>query len=438
MDRRELDSVWVDSNNPTRRNSIETLSGTMHPPAIVIADVEPHVNAKMPKPETLSQTYEKRQLDVDPEAGDDTFEKPTKVSLRQRLRHFTWAWFTLPMSSGGISLLIHVQPYQFTGLRTIGMVVYAINIAIFALTCLAMLARFILYPDTIIKSVKHHREGFMFPTFFLAIATLITSTQRYAMPVDDTKWIWATQTIFWAYVLVTLILAIAQYIYLFAVHGFNLQTMMPGWILPIFPIMLTGTVSTVILETQHNIDSLPFIVAGLTCQGLGFMVSMMMYAHMVGRLMQSGLPNREHRTGLFMCVGPPAFTALALIGMANRLPQSIDGLVIDVATIRAAALMAAVFLWALSFWWFFIAAVSVVMSPPEFFHLGWWPLVFPNTGFTLATISIGTEFHSAGILWFSTAMSILVIITFCVVFCFNVRAVLVRDIMYPGKDEDAD
>ncbi|CAM1505880.1 Fc.00g115170.m01.CDS01 [Cosmosporella sp. VM-42] len=441
MDRREADSLWVDSNVSTRRNSTVSLSATLQAPLNTNSDSED--NLKNTKPQVLASMtpiIEKRNTIVDPESGlEDNDEKLQRITLRQRLSHFTWAWFTLPMSCGGIALLIHVQPHQFQGLRTIGMVVYAINVVIFTLCCLAMLLRFLLDPSMALKSVTHPREGFFFPTFFLAIATLITSTQRYAIPKDDSSFIWATQTVFWAYLIFTLILAVAQYIFLFAAHSFGLQTMMPSWILPIFPVMLTGTVSSVILETQHNIDSLPLIVAGLTCQGLGFSVAMMMYAHMVGRLMQSGLPNREHRTGLFMCVGPPAFTALALIGMANRLPDaisSVDKLVIDVATIRAVALMAAVFLWALSLWWFLIAAVAVAMSPPEYFHLGWWPLVFPNTGFTLATISIGNEFQNEGILWFATAMSIAIIATFCIVLYFNVRAVFVKDIMYPGKDED--
>lgn len=440
MDRRDLEIVWLDSNNPTRRNSVESIPPTLLPPSNTQPQDEP--KATPTKPEIITSTQEKKSLKADLESGCDVDHvKQIHVSLRQRLQHFTWAWFTLPMSSGGISLLIHVQPYQFSGLRTIGTVVYALNIVIFALVCLAMIVRFTLNPRTIIKSVIHPREGFFFPTFFLAIATLITSTQRYAMPENDTKWIWATQTIFWAYTITTFVLAVAQYMYLFAGQSFGVQTMMPTWLLPVFPVMLTGTVSSVILETQHNINPLPLIVAGLTCQGLGFCVSMMMYAHMVGRLMESGLPNREHRTGLFMCVGPPAFTALALIGLANQLPETISGidkLPIDVNTIRAVALMSAVFLWTLSLWWFLIAAIAVAMSPPEYFHLGWWPLVFPNTGFTLATISIGNEFQNAGILWFAASMSIVVIVTFCIVFYFNIRAVIVRDIMYPGKDEDAD
>ena len=438
MDRRDLEIVWVDSNNPTRRNSIESISPTIRPST---RDTQDEPKAVVTKPNAIAPIQEKDFVNKsDPEHGTEaTDEQQLPLSLRQRLQHFTWAWFTLPMSSGGISLLLHVQPYQFNGLRTIGTVVYAINLVIFTLVCLTMICRFIFHPSTIMKSITHPREGFFFPTFFLAIATLITSTQRYAIPKDDPKFIWATQTIFWAYTVVTFVLAVGQYVYLFAGQSFSVQTMMPVWLLPIFPVMLTGTVSSVILETQHNINPLPLIVAGLTGQGLGFCVSMMMYAHMIGRLMQSGLPNREHRPGLFMNVGPPAFTALALVGLANRLPDtisSIDKLPIDVNTIRAVALMCAIFIWTLSLWWFLIAAISVAMSPPEYFHLGWWAMVFPNTGFTLATISIGKEFQNSGILWFATSMSIMVITTFLIVLFFNIRAVFVRDIMYPGKDED--
>ncbi|RGP71370.1 hypothetical protein FLONG3_7154 [Fusarium longipes] len=304
-----------------------------------------------------------------------------------------------------------------------------------------MILRFSFNSGDLTRSITHHREGFFLPTFFLAIASLITSTQRYVIPKDDASYAWATQAIFWIYVVVTFILAIWQYSFLFAGHSFSLQAMMPGWLLPIFPVMLAGTVATVVLETQTHLNPLPIIFAGLTCQGLGFCVSMMMYAHMIGRLMQSGLPNREHRTALFMNVGPPSFTALALIGMAKAWPRTISGiddLALNVETVRTVALLCAVFLWALSVWWFFIAAVAVISSPPKFFHLGWWPLVFPNTGFTLATISIGNEFKSEGLLWTGSAMTIILVITFLVVVSFNIRAVFVRDIMYPGKDEDAD
>ncbi|KOS22863.1 Malic acid transport protein [Escovopsis weberi] len=340
------------------------------------------------------------------------------------------------MSTGGLALLIRAQPHQFPGLHTIGLVVYSFNIIFFAMISLAMLCRFFFHPGSMARSITHPREGFFLPTFFLSIATLITGTERYAIPANDSTLKWAIQMAFWIYMILTAVLSIGQYSYVFAAHSFGLQTMMPTWILPIFPIMLSGTIASVIADTQPEIRALPIVVAGLTCQGLGLSVAVLMYAHMIGRLMQSGLPNREHRPGLFMCVGPPAFTALALIGMAKAVPQS--SVLIDAKIIRLIADMCAIFLWALSLWWFGIAWVAVLSSPPKFFHLGWWAMVFPNVGFTLATISIGKELGNHPILWFGTGMSILMLLIYIFVFVNHVRAVMRQDIMYPGRDEDVE
>ncbi|KAF3070306.1 Malic acid transport protein [Trichoderma lentiforme] len=361
-----------------------------------------------------------------------------KLPIRQRLQHFTWAWYTFPMSTGGLSLLIFAQPNQFTGLKTVGLVVYIINIIIFSLITMTMTARFLLHTGELVRSLTHPREGFFFPTFFLSIATIITSTQRYAIPDDHVVLEWVIQAAFWVYVALTSVLAIGQYSYVFAAHHLSLQNFMPTLILPIFPIMLSGTIASVIAATQPEIAAMPILVAGLTCQGLGMSVAILMYAHMIGRLVQSGLPNREHRPGLFMCVGPPSFTALALIGMANGVPDSVEELAIDKSVIKVVAVLVAISLWALSFWWFGIAVVAVISSPPKYFHLGWWAMVFPNTGFTLATISIAKELISSSFQWVTTGMSVCMLVIFCFVLYNHARAVVVQDIMYPGRDENVE
>ncbi|KAL2177445.1 voltage-dependent anion channel-domain-containing protein [Thermothelomyces heterothallicus CBS 202.75] len=383
-------------------------------------------------------------------AADHSRETGTraKLPIRERLKHFTWAWYTLIMSTGGLSLLMRAQPHQFPGLFPIGLAVFVVNIVLFVLVTSAQIARFVLFPGTFARSLGHPREGFFFPTFFLSVATLITCTQRYCVPEDAAEaraaagtLLWLLRAAFWTYLVLTTCVAVGQYSYVFSAHSFGLQTMMPTWILPIFPVMLSGTVASVIAGSQPPEEAVPIAVAGLTCQGLGIAVAFMMYAHMVGRLMQSGLPDREHRTGLFMCVGPPAFTALAFVGLATGLPQDfdhdMDGFV-DAVVIETMGLVGAGFLWALSFWWFGIALLAVVQSPPEHFHLGWWASVFPNTGFVLATISIGKTYHSEGILWLSTALSVVLLLTYLFVLYNHVRAVIVQDIMYPGRDEDVE
>ena len=362
-----------------------------------------------------------------------------KLPLKTRMKHFTWAWFTLPMSTGGLSLLIFAQPHQFPGLREIGFAVYILHLVIFTLACLALTARFLVFPGTFKGSITHPREGFFVPTFFLSIATIITSTQRYALPDGEEGPLWLVKLAFWSYLAVTGLLAIGQYSMVFSMHSFGLQTMMPTWILPIFPVMLTGTIASVIAGPQPDLRAVEITVAGLTAQGLGLSVAFLMYAHMIGRLMSASLPDREHRPGLFMCVGPPAFTALAFIGMAQALPAGLDhdrDGIVDIGQIRTVAVLGGGLGWALSLWWFGIALVAVLSSPPRYFHLGWWAMVFPNTGFILATISLGNAFGSKGVLWTAAGMSLVLLATYCYVLYHHVRAFIVQDIMYPGRDED--
>lgn len=192
------------------------------------------------------------------------------------------------MSTGGLALLIYAQPHQFSGLRQIGFCVYVANIIIFTGIVVAMSSRWFLHRGTFKSSITHSREAFFVPTIFLAIATIITGTQRYAIAEENDTVAWFISSLFWIYVVASLAFAIGQYSYVFKTHDLGLHTMMPTWILPIFPIMLSGTIASVIAESQPQMNAVPIVVAGLTCQGLGISVAFMMYAHMVGRLMSRG------------------------------------------------------------------------------------------------------------------------------------------------------
>ncbi|KAJ6134266.1 hypothetical protein N7523_000588 [Penicillium sp. IBT 18751x] len=362
------------------------------------------------------------------------------LSFGQRLRHFTWAWYTLTMSTGGLALLIASQPNRFNGLDQIGLAVYIINLLMFALVCSMMAARFIIHGG-LMQSLTHDREGLFFPTFWLSIATMITGLERYFGDNPAPAFSKTLEVLFWIYCACTFSVAVFQYSYVFTSVQYRLQTMMPSWILPAFPVMLSGTIASVIAERQPDRSAIPIVTAGMTFQGLGFCISFMMYSHYIGRLMESGLPNREHRPGMFICVGPPAFTALALIGMAQGLPATFsvmgsEDTEADGRMIEILALVAGAFLWALSFWFFCIALLAVIRSPPTAFHLSWWAMVFPNTGFTLAIITLGKSFESKAINGVGSGLSICIIAMWLFVFVNHVRAVIRQDIMYPGKDED--
>lgn len=290
------------------------------------------------------------------------------LTYGERLRHFTWAWYTLTMATGGIATLISIQPHPFPGLITIGAVFFIVNLVFFFGITGTMILRFTKFPGSFKASITHEREGLFLGPFFLSIATIITGTQKYiiqAYEMDHPNRSWAVTSIavaFWAYTFVTFCLAVFQYSFLFCCHTYKLTSFMPSWLLPIFPVMLAGTIASVIAADQPVSARMPILAAGLGCQGLGFTVAILMYAHYIGRLMQVGYPGREHRGAMFIGVGPPSFTCLALIGMANALPDDFDlqgdGLV-DAKLLRTMALVVALFLWVLAMWFFMITLVAV-------------------------------------------------------------------------------
>ena len=102
-----------------------------------------------------------------------------------------------------------------------------------------------------------------------------------------------------------------------------------------------------------------------------------MYSNYIGRLMTSGLPAPNMRPGMFISVGPPAFTGLAFIGMANAalkvFPQTFVVGATDVPTaqvLKIVAVFVAIVLWTLSLFFFCISLLATLCGLRKIsFHL---------------------------------------------------------------------
>ncbi|KAF7344106.1 Malic acid transport protein [Mycena venus] len=379
--------------------------------------------------------------DSDTEVG--TEPRTDKVCFLDRLEHFTWAWFTLPMATGGLSLLLsaQIQPHTFPGLETIGKAVYIWDLFIFSAVTLCITYRFVRFPGTFTGSLTHPTESLFAATPLLSLASIIAAIARHGIPSSGEWLIVAYRMLFWIYFGVSFIAAIGLYFLLFTSPSLKINDMTPAWDLPIFPFMLSGTIAACGAGNQPPDQAVPMIVAGLTAQGLGMMISILIYANYIHRMIQYGFPRPESRAGMFIAVGPPSFTSLALIGMANDFPAiyrayfGVEATTIQI--IKVGATMMAVFIWSLSLWFFCISTLACLAVRHEMrFRLGWYAFVFPNVGFTIATISIGKMLHSAGVDWVGSIMSAVLVITYLAVGFHHVRAFVRREILWEGKDED--
>lgn len=153
-----------------------------------------------------------------------------RISFSSRLAHFTWAWFTLPMSTGGIALLLAEQPHTFHGLEAIGKVIYVFDIVLFLLLCTGITIRFVRDPKALPRSLRDPTESLFFATFWLSMPTIIGGMQVYgAASVGD--WLPVVlRVLFWAYLACTLCVSVGQYYFLFTAKALTAHSMTPSWI----------------------------------------------------------------------------------------------------------------------------------------------------------------------------------------------------------------
>lgn len=378
------------------------------------------------------------------EMGNAGLDDPLPCSWPERLRHITWAWYMITMSTGGIALLLHKTPHQFNGLATIGVLVFIFDLVLFVAISIGLLYRFVCTPSSLQNSLTHPTESLFFGTFWLSLATIISNTQVYGI---DSSRPWLTvvvRVLFWVYAALTYLTAVLQYWHLFTGRSVTLQSFTTAWIVPVFPVMLTGTIASLVAEDQPPAQAIPIIIAGTAFQGLGFIVALLMYANYIGRLMTGGFPDPDTRPAMFIAVGPPAFTGLALSGMAqgaiSKFPTHYVTGTSSVPTaevLRIVSVFISIFLWAVSAWFFSITVLCILICFRDLtFHLTWWSFIFPNTGFILATIEIGNELGSNAIAVVCSVLTVFIVFIYLLVGICHIRAIYRGEILWPGKDED--
>lgn len=404
----------------------------------------------MPEKDVEVQTLsmDDHDYDKDPEKEDHTNQN---VTLKTRLKHFTFANYAMTMSTGGVAFVLSVipAPYRFELLTGLGTAMFVVNIFLFFSVTIIMCCRFAMHPGTLSHSLTNPHEGFFFATAWLTFATMVTNTTAYGIPNSGPWLIDALRYAFWIYTILVTILAVIYYHLLFTVKALVLTNVLPGWVLPIFPAMLVGTLASAIAKTQPPEHVIVMLVAGLSYQGLGMMVAIMMYGLYFGRLLTSGLPADLSRPAMFIAVGPPAFTALALIGMAQDVVTTkifdgyttlpgINDMTLVTDFLQILALLIPIFLWVLAFWFFSIAVVAgLEAAGRNDFHLNWYAYVFPNVGFTIATIKIGERLNAPAIQLVGTGMAAVLFFFLFFIYGCHIRALVQHKICWPGKDEDA-
>lgn len=224
--------------------------------------------------------------------------------------------------------------------------------------------------------------------------------------------------------------------------------MTPIWIFPAYPLLIIGPHAGSLAPKVSDPDTaLQIILGGYIIQGIGFLVSLMIYAAFIYRLMTQKLPKESLRPGMFISVGPSGFTIAGVITMGQELPKVVPpdfmGEGNGELAGRVGMIMAnfmGLWLWGLALWFFFVsvgAHWSCARRGKMDFAMTWYSFVFPNTALTTATFAIARALNgNLAIRYVGCAMTIALIMMWMFVVVMNVRAVLIHQILWPQKQED--
>lgn len=222
--------------------------------------------------------------------------------------------------------------------------------------------------------------------------------------------------------------------------------MTPLWIFPAYPLLIISPHAGVLARTLPQKKAFDVIVGGWTLQGIGFMVSLMIYSAFIYRLMTQKLPKEASRPAMFVSVGPAGFTVAGILGMAEgvqrALPPGFMGDEILAATIiKVVAAYMSLWIWGLAIWFFFIsvgAHWSCVKHGRMMFTMTWFSYVFPNTALITSTFAVGKTFNSSAIQIVGCVLTPVLIVVWFAVFGMMIRALYLKHILWPQKGEDKD
>jgi hypothetical protein len=184
------------------------------------------LRAHLERPRTsIRETFERSQLHLQ-HMGEKLEEK---LEWNERVRHYTWNFFSMTMATGGIANVLHtgeraekffcrtiiltiLVPYRFQGLDDIGLIFFFFNLFLFTINVVFISIRFIKYPETLKASVTHPTESLFVPASVVSLGTVILNIAQYGLGNTGT---WLDDTLrilFWFYAAIAIVASVSVYL----------------------------------------------------------------------------------------------------------------------------------------------------------------------------------------------------------------------------------
>mgnify|MGYP003494400828 FL=1 len=329
-------------------------------------------------------------------------QKPfTQLGQRQNLiRQFTPNWFTVSMGTGVVALIVSEFPMLKAFTWQLGTGLWYFNILLFVLFSVLYGLRWAFYPHEAKQIFQHPSMSLFLGTIPMALATILNGFLKYGQFIYGDTAVQIAQTLWYADVVLALLVAWAVPFAMYRHQEHALQQMTAVWLLPIVACEVAASSGGLLLgHLAADTHAVAILLGSYVLWGVSVLPAFAILTILMLRLVLHKLPEKELAVSSWLALGPIGTAALALLVLGHQAPMLMAslGLAQLGQLFQQAGILASLILLGFGLWWLGIALLTTLHHAKQDlpFNLGWWGLTFPLGVYTLAILTLAQKLNLA-------------------------------------------
>ncbi len=329
-------------------------------------------------------------------------QKPfTQLGQRHNIiRQFTPNWFTVSMGTGVVALIVSEFPMLKAFTWQFGTGLWYFNILLFVLFSVLYGLRWAFYPHEAKQIFQHPSMSLFLGTIPMALATILNGFLKYGQPIYGDTAVQIAQTLWYADVVLALLVAWAVPFAMYRHQEHALQQMTAVWLLPIVACEVAASSGGLLLgHLAADTHAVAILLGCYVLWGVSVLPAFAILTILMLRLVLHKLPEKEWAISSWLALGPIGTAALALLVLGHQAPTLMAslGLAQLGQLFQQAGILASLILLGFGLWWLGIALLTTLHHAKQDlpFNLGWWGLTFPLGVYTLAILTLAQQLNLA-------------------------------------------
>lgn len=329
-------------------------------------------------------------------------QKPfTQLGQRQNLiRQFTPNWFTVSMGTGVVALIVSEFPMIKALTWQLGTGLWYFNILLFVLFSVLYGLRWAFYLHEAKQIFQHPSMSLFLGTIPMALATILNGFLKYGQPIYGDTAVQIAQTLWYADVVLALLVAWAVPFAMYRHQEHALQQMTAVWLLPIVACEVAASSGGLLLgHLAADTHAVAILLGSYVLWGVSVLPAFAILTILMLRLVLHKLPEKELAVSSWLALGPIGTATLALLVLGHQAPTLMAslGLAQLGQLFHQAGILASLILLGFGLWWLGIAVLTTLHHAKQDlpFNLGWWGLTFPLGVYTLAILTLAQQLNLA-------------------------------------------